>query len=88
MIGEILELRQLLQNRKLCSDELKTLRDRKLRAVIRHAYENVPYYRSLFNSAGLSPENIRMVEDLRHIPITTKDDFYICGAVILNIMMA
>ncbi len=74
MIGEFLELRKLIQNRKLSSEELRELQNRKLRSVIRHAYENVPYYRSLFSSVGLSPEDIRTVEDLKHIPITTKDD--------------
>ncbi|MFQ5963206.1 MAG: phenylacetate--CoA ligase family protein [Candidatus Scalinduaceae bacterium] len=79
MIVKAIRLRRLFQNRKLPLDDLKTLRNRKLRAVISHAYENVPYYRSLFNSAGLSPEDIRTVEDLRYVPITTKDDLKAVG---------
>lgn len=79
MIGEILELRRLLKNRKLSSDELEDLQMRKLRAVIRHSYEKVPYYRSLFRSAGLSPEDIRAADDLKHVPITTKDDLRAAG---------
>ena len=74
MIGEILEFRRLLKNRKLSSDALRELQNRKLLTIIRHAYENVPYYRTLFSSVGLSPEDIRTTEDLKHIPITTKDD--------------
>jgi phenylacetate-CoA ligase len=79
MIGEFLELRQLLKNRKLSRDELEALQNRKLRALIRHAYENVPYYHSLFSSVGLSPEDIRTVEDLERIPITTKEDLKASG---------
>lgn len=79
MIGEIIELRQLIKNRKLPPDDLKTLKERKLQAVILHAYENVPYYHSLFTSAGLSPDDIRTVEDLKHVPITTKDDLRAAG---------
>ena len=79
MISEALELRGLLQNRKLSSDELEDLRERKLRAVIQHAYENVPYYRTLFRSAGLAPQDVRTPEDLQHVPITTKDALRAAG---------
>jgi phenylacetate-CoA ligase len=79
MIGEILEFRRLLKNQKLSSDDLVELQNRKLRAVIRHAYENVPYYRSLFSSVGLTPDDIRTGEDLKRIPITTKDDMRASG---------
>jgi len=79
MIGEALELRRLLNNCRLSPAELEAVRDRKLKAMIRHAYENVPYYRSLFQSVGLLPEDIRTVKDLQHIPITTKDDLRTAG---------
>lgn len=79
MIGEILELRALLHNRKLPAAELRALQERKLRAVLRHACNNVAYYRALFRSAGLSPKDIRTVEDLKYIPITTKEDLRAAG---------
>lgn len=79
MIGELMELRQLIKNRKLSTDELEALQEQKLHSVIRHAYENVPYYRSLFSSVGLSPEDICTVEDLERIPITTKEDLRAAG---------
>lgn len=79
MIGEALELRRLMNNRRLSPTQLEAVRDRKLQAMIRHAYENVPYYRSLFQSVGLLPEDIRTVKDLQHIPITTKDDLRTAG---------
>ena len=74
MIGEVLELRKLLRNQQLCRADLEALRVRKLRAVIRNAYWNVPYYGSLFRSAGLSPEDIRTVEDLKYLPIVRKEN--------------
>jgi phenylacetate-CoA ligase len=79
MIGEILELRKLLHNRILSPADLKALQERKLRAVIRHAWQKVPYYHSLFRSAGLSPEDIRTVEDLQYVPITTKEELRAAG---------
>lgn len=79
MIGELLEFRRLQRNWKLSPSDLATLQERKLRTVIRHAYENVPYYHSLFRSVGLSPEDIRSVEDLKYVPITTKKDLKAAG---------
>jgi phenylacetate-CoA ligase len=79
MIGELMELRQLRQNPKLGLAEIEALQQRKLHAIIRHAYAQVPYYRSLFDSVGLHPEDIHTVDDLKRIPITTKDDLRAAG---------
>jgi len=79
MIGEALELRRLMNRRRLSPAKLEAVRDQKLQAMIRHAYENVPYYRSLFQSVGLLPEEIQTINDLKHIPITTKDDLRTAG---------
>lgn len=43
-----------------------------MRELVRHAYENVPYYRRLFDHAGVNPDDIRTLADLKRIPITTK----------------
>jgi phenylacetate-CoA ligase len=53
---------------------LKRLRDRRLRRAVRRAYRDVPYYRKLFDGAGIRPEDIRTMEDLPAIPITRKED--------------
>jgi len=60
---------------QLSPSELEKLQNRKLRAIVKHAYENVPYYHELFNSARLKPEDIKTKEDLVKIPITTKKIF-------------
>ena len=79
MIGDLWELRTLLRNRRLSADELNALQERKLAAIVRHAYENVAYYRALFQSVGVSPHDIGTVEDLRHVPITTKTHLRAAG---------
>lgn len=79
MIGELLELRTLLKNRHLSPEALLSLQNRKLRSVIEYAYRQVPYYSVLFKSVRLSPGDIRTIEDLKHIPITTKDDLIAAG---------
>jgi len=54
--------------------QLRELQNEKLRALIIHAYENVPYYRRIFDERGLSDRDIQTVEDLKKLPILTKDD--------------
>jgi phenylacetate-CoA ligase len=79
MVRRIWELHSLLRNRYLPPDELKELQERKLRAVIKHAYESVPHYRALFRSAGLTPQDVRTLEDLQRVPITSKEALRAAG---------
>src|SRR5690606_9292494 len=46
----------------------------RLRATLRHAYENVAHYRAAFDRAGLRPEDCRSLADLARFPFTTKAD--------------
>ncbi|WP_184616260.1 phenylacetate--CoA ligase PaaK [Sphaerisporangium krabiense] len=55
-------------------DELRDLQLGRLRWTLRHAYENVPFYRRAFDAAGVRPEDCRSLEDLARFPMTTKDD--------------
>ena len=54
-------------------EQLEELQNKKLRALIKHAYENVPYYHRLFRRIGLKPDDIKTKEDLAKIPLLTKD---------------
>lgn len=53
---------------------IRDFQDECLRRLIGHAYENVPYYRRLFDRSGIAPRDIRTASDLEALPITTKDD--------------
>nr|WP_123670713.1 phenylacetate--CoA ligase PaaK [Actinocorallia herbida] len=55
-------------------DELRALQLRRLRWSLRHAYENVPFYRKRFDEAGVRPEDCRELTDLAAFPVTTKQD--------------
>ena len=70
---------RLRRNRKLSADELQDMRNRKLRRMIRHSSERVPYYRELFASVGLSAGDIRMTDDLHQIPVSRKEDLVAAG---------
>jgi len=67
-----IELSRLKRNEWLKPRDLARLQWQKLKRLLRHAYENVPYYRRLFQTAGIRPEDIKSREDLAKIPITTK----------------
>jgi phenylacetate-CoA ligase len=55
-------------------DEIATLQLERLRATLRHAYENVEQYRRAFDDAGVDPDDCTALDDLRRFPFTTKDD--------------
>lgn len=48
-------------------------RDESLRALVRTAYDEVPFYRDLIQSAGATPEDVRGADDLRRLPAVTKE---------------
>lgn len=66
--------RELERNQWLSPDELKQVSWRKLKALLDHAYVNVPFYRQRFQDIGLRPQDICTEEDFRHFPLLTKDD--------------
>jgi phenylacetate-CoA ligase len=45
----------------------------KMKALLDHAYRNVPYYNTLFTSIKLKPDDIRNFGDLHKIPLLTKE---------------
>jgi phenylacetate-CoA ligase len=55
-------------------DELRALQSERLRWSLRHAYGNVPHYRSAFGAAEVHPEDLRSPGDLSRFPFTTKAD--------------
>lgn len=66
-------LKELEETQWWSPAQLQELQNRKLRALVEHAYENVPYYHRLFKDRGLTDKDIQTVEDLQKLPILTKD---------------
>ncbi len=63
---------ELTPNQYLRADELRAIRDRKIRSLVAHAHSHVPFYRRLFDDAGIVPEAIAGIADLRRVPVLTK----------------
>lgn len=67
-------LKELRETQWYEPEKLRKYQESRLRALIRHAYRNVPYYRRLFKERNLVANDIRTTEDLEKIPILTKED--------------
>jgi phenylacetate-CoA ligase len=57
---------------RMSVDELQALQLERLRWTLRHAYENVPFYRQSFDAHGVHPDDCRSLTDLAKFPTTTK----------------
>lgn len=55
-------------------EQLCDYRDERLRKMIRHCYDTVPYYTKLFKDGGIDPDSIRTLDDLKVLPILTKQE--------------
>lgn len=73
--GRYAEFRDLLARTEWASSaELGEYQDARLRDVVAHAYETVPFYRRRFDERRLKPADIRGRADLPKLPLLTRDD--------------
>lgn len=54
-------------------EKLREYQEERLRLLVHHCYEHVPYYREVFQERGLTPGDIHGIADLSKIPFLTKD---------------
>ena len=54
--------------------DLLSIQSERLRLLITHAYNTVPYYRRVFDACGARPEDIRTPDNLGRLPMLTKND--------------
>ena len=53
--------------------QIEALQLERLQATVQHCM-NSPFYKKRFEEAGLKPEDIKTLDDIRRIPFTTKQD--------------
>ena len=66
--------RELEQNEQFSTEQLQELQWQRLKQLLEHSYQNVPFYRRRFDQAGLHPDAVKLPEDFRKIPILTRRD--------------
>ncbi len=63
----------LKRNRLKTKPEIEEYQFNKIRELITHAYNTVPYYRESFDKAGFRPEDFKSMADMVKLPVTSKD---------------
>lgn len=59
-------------NRQNRPGEIRKAQDKKIRRLIKYSYDNIKYYRELFDRHHIKPEDIQTVSDLTKVPFLTK----------------
>ncbi|KKO62160.1 Phenylacetate-coenzyme A ligase [Janthinobacterium sp. KBS0711] len=67
-------LRRMERSQWWSAQQLQQWQLARLRALLRHAGDHVPYYRALFARSGFDPEQVRQLADLSHLPLLRKRD--------------
>ena len=65
-------------------ERLREYQSARLRQLVAHAYETVPYYRDVMDRRRLKPHDIESVSDLPKLPLLTKDDVRRAGESLLS----
>ncbi|MFA5206743.1 MAG: phenylacetate--CoA ligase [Lentisphaeria bacterium] len=55
-------------------DSLRSLQLQRMRATFERVYQRVPFYREAFAKAGVTPGDLRTLDDLHRFPFTVKTD--------------
>ncbi|MCD6141145.1 phenylacetate--CoA ligase family protein [Candidatus Bipolaricaulota bacterium] len=59
---------------KTSYEGIERYRNKQFRKIVRYAYD-VPVYRKKYREAGIHPDDIKGIEDIKKLPFITKDDF-------------
>lgn len=55
-------------------DTMSALQLDRLQKTVKYQYERVPYYKNKLDAAGVSPDDIRTLDDIRRLPFMEKED--------------
>lgn len=56
------------------TDKMRAWQNEKLVEQVKHAWENVPAYRKRMEEKGVTPDDIKSLDDLHKLPFLSKDD--------------
>ena len=66
-------MRELEKSQWFGTRKIREIQNRRLRALIRYAYNTVPYYRRVFRMRRLQGNDIKDIEDLHKLPILKRN---------------
>lgn len=64
--------RQIENMKQWSREDILAWQNAHLQSFVKHAYEHTAYYRSLFDTLGLKPYDIRCIDDLKKLPVVNK----------------
>ncbi len=70
----MIEYWRLHREQWLPAEEVKQRQWVRLKTILRHAFNNSPFYRRRFCEAGITPDDIGDMTDFKRIPVTTRED--------------
>lgn len=56
------------------TDKMQALQLEKLQETVKWVYERVPFYKQKFEELGVTPQDVKSLEDLSKLPFTIKTD--------------
>lgn len=54
--------------------KMQKLQLKRLKEIVKYAYENVPFYKKKYDEAGVKPSDIKTLKDIEKLPFVTKAD--------------
>jgi phenylacetate-CoA ligase len=72
--GVLRHYHELARSERYPQERLREIQLRKLRALVQHAQQWCPFYAARFRDAGLRPEDIKTLDDVKKIPPLTRKD--------------
>ena len=63
------------KNETLAKDDLRRLQLAKLQRSVSRAWHQSPFHRRLYEQAGVTPDRIETLDDLRRLPFMTREDW-------------
>lgn len=58
-------------------EKILDIQNEKIVKQVRHVYDNVKYYRDLMDAQGVTPDDIKSVDDIKKLPFLSKEDLRI-----------
>jgi phenylacetate-CoA ligase len=68
------ELKMIFDREHECMsrEDMRRLQGERLTALVDRVYKRVPFYRDLFDKAGIAPDTVKSLDDLQRLPFTRK----------------
>jgi phenylacetate-CoA ligase len=74
MLQSLYEYLKIMRNPWKDVEKLRKIQEKMMRAIIQFAYSHTRFYKEKFRKAGIEPSDIQTLEDIRKIPVCTKDE--------------